>query len=186
MRVMKQQMISEVPAEGLRVEAEGRGRPRRRRREVLQGAPRRVQPEGRGARQRDPGQGQGQGRQGLRRGARRCPRRPPTPTGPEGVPRPGRRSTRRTRTSKQRGGDLSSSTRTRPRYPKPIVEAAFKLAEVGDVAPPDQDRQGLGRHPAHAEAPGLQPPAGRGQAPDPAAPVPRHAHEGAWTPSSPT
>ena len=58
----------EVPAEGLRIEAEGRGRPRRRRREVLQGAPGRVQPEGRGPRQRDRGQGQGQGRQGVRRG----------------------------------------------------------------------------------------------------------------------
>ena len=63
-------------------------------------------------------------------------------------------------------------------YPKPIVEAAFKLAEVGDVAPPDQDGQGLGRHPADAEASRVQPAAGRGQAPDPAAPVPRHAHQG--------
>jgi peptidyl-prolyl cis-trans isomerase C len=38
--------------------------------------------------------------------------------------------------AKQRGGDLGFFDKDSTRYPKPIVEAAFKLAEVGDVAPP--------------------------------------------------
>ena len=61
-------------------------------------------------------------------------------------------STPRTRSRSSAAAISGSSTRTRPRYPKPVVEAAFKLAEVGDVARADQDRQGLGGHPADAEA----------------------------------
>ena len=103
-----------------------------------------------------------------------------------GRPRPRSRSSSRTSSTKysddedakQRGGDLGFFDKESTRYPKPVVEAAFKLAEVGDVAAADQDRQGLGGRPADPEAPGLQPAARRGQAPDPAAPVPRHAHEG--------
>src|SRR5262249_54553864 len=38
--------------------------------------------------------------------------------------------------AKRNGGDLGFFDKDTTRYPKPIVEAAFKLAEVGDVAPP--------------------------------------------------
>jgi peptidyl-prolyl cis-trans isomerase C len=38
--------------------------------------------------------------------------------------------------AKQRGGDLGFFDKESTRYPKPVVEAAFKLAEVGDVAAP--------------------------------------------------
>jgi len=38
--------------------------------------------------------------------------------------------------AKQRGGDLGFFDRDTTRYPKPIVDAAFKLNEVGDLAPP--------------------------------------------------
>ena len=81
--------------------------------------------------------------------------------------------------SKARGGDLTFFDKDSTMYPKPVVEAAFKLAEVGDVVAARQDGQGLGGPQAHAEAARLQPAPGRGQAPDPAATVPRHAHEGA-------
>jgi parvulin-like peptidyl-prolyl isomerase len=80
--------------------------------------------------------------------------------------------------TKQRGGDLGFFDKDSTRYPKEVVEASFKLAEVGDVAAPIKTEKGLRRHPADAEASRLQPAAGRGQAPDPAAPFPRHAHEG--------
>ena len=80
--------------------------------------------------------------------------------------------------AKQRGGDLGFFDKDSTRYPKPIVEAAFKLAEVGDVAPPIKTDKGWVVIRLTPEAPRLQPAAGRGQAPDPAAPVPRHAHEG--------
>jgi peptidyl-prolyl cis-trans isomerase C len=38
--------------------------------------------------------------------------------------------------SKARGGDLAFFNKDSTAYPKPIVEASFKLAEIGDVAPP--------------------------------------------------
>jgi len=44
--------------------------------------------------------------------------------------------------AKQRGGDLGFFDKDSTRYPKPIVEAAFKLAEVGDVAPPMKTDKG--------------------------------------------
>ena len=44
--------------------------------------------------------------------------------------------------AKQRGGDLGFFDKDSTRYPKPIVEAAFKLAEVGDVAPPIKTDKG--------------------------------------------
>jgi peptidyl-prolyl cis-trans isomerase C len=44
--------------------------------------------------------------------------------------------------SKQRGGDLGFFDKDSTRYPKPIVEAAFKLAEVGDVAQPIKTDKG--------------------------------------------
>jgi peptidyl-prolyl cis-trans isomerase C len=44
--------------------------------------------------------------------------------------------------AKQRGGDLGFFDKETTRYPKPIVEAAFKLAEVGDVAPPIKTDKG--------------------------------------------
>ena len=80
--------------------------------------------------------------------------------------------------AKQRGGDLGFFDKDSTRYPKPIVEAAFKLAEVGDVAPPIKTDKGWVVIRLTPEAPRLQPAAGRGQTPDPAASVPRHAHEG--------
>ena len=44
--------------------------------------------------------------------------------------------------AKQRGGDLGFFDKESTRYPKPVVEAAFKLAEVGDVAPPIKTDKG--------------------------------------------
>lgn len=42
--------------------------------------------------------------------------------------------------SKARGGDLSFFDKDTTRYPKPLVEAAFKLSELGDVAQVKTDR----------------------------------------------
>jgi peptidyl-prolyl cis-trans isomerase C len=44
--------------------------------------------------------------------------------------------------SKARGGDLTFFDKDSTAYPKPIVEAAFKLAEVGDVAAPIKTDKG--------------------------------------------
>ena len=44
--------------------------------------------------------------------------------------------------AKQRGGDLGFFDKESTRYPKPVVEAAFKLAEVGDVAQPIKTDKG--------------------------------------------
>jgi peptidyl-prolyl cis-trans isomerase C len=44
--------------------------------------------------------------------------------------------------AKQRGGDLGFFDKESTRYPKPVVEAAFKLGEVGDVAPPVKTDKG--------------------------------------------
>ena len=44
--------------------------------------------------------------------------------------------------SKARGGDLSFFDKDNNRLPKPIVDASFKLAEVGDVAPPMKTDKG--------------------------------------------
>jgi peptidyl-prolyl cis-trans isomerase C len=44
--------------------------------------------------------------------------------------------------AKQRGGDLGFFDKETTRYPKPVVEAAFKLAEVGDVASPIKTDKG--------------------------------------------
>jgi peptidyl-prolyl cis-trans isomerase C len=44
--------------------------------------------------------------------------------------------------SKPRGGDLTFFDKDSTVYPKPIVEAAFKLAEVGDVSPPVKTDKG--------------------------------------------
>jgi peptidyl-prolyl cis-trans isomerase C len=44
--------------------------------------------------------------------------------------------------AKQRAGDLGFFDKDSQRYAKPIVEAAFKLAEVGDVAPPIKTDKG--------------------------------------------
>jgi len=45
--------------------------------------------------------------------------------------------------AKQRGGDLGFFDKDSTRYPKPIVDAAFKLAEVGDVAAPIKTDKGF-------------------------------------------
>ncbi len=45
--------------------------------------------------------------------------------------------------SKQRSGDLTFFDKDSVTYPKPIVEAAFKLAEVGDVAGPIKSDKGF-------------------------------------------
>jgi len=44
--------------------------------------------------------------------------------------------------SKQRGGDLTFFDKDSTAYPKPIVEAAFKLADVGDVSAPVKTDKG--------------------------------------------
>lgn len=44
--------------------------------------------------------------------------------------------------SKPRGGDLTFFDRNTPNYPKPLVEAAFALGEVGDVSAPVQSDRG--------------------------------------------
>jgi len=44
--------------------------------------------------------------------------------------------------SKQRGGDLAFFDKDSPAQPRPIVEAAFKLSEVGDVSPPVKTDKG--------------------------------------------
>jgi len=44
--------------------------------------------------------------------------------------------------AKQRGGDLGFFDKDTTRYPKPVVEAAFKLSEVGDVTPPFKTDRG--------------------------------------------
>ena len=44
--------------------------------------------------------------------------------------------------SKQRGGDLTSFDRTSTMYPKPIIDAAFELKEVGDISPPIKVEKG--------------------------------------------
>jgi peptidyl-prolyl cis-trans isomerase C len=45
--------------------------------------------------------------------------------------------------SKQRSGDLTFFDKDSVAYPKPLVEAAFKLAEVGDVAGPIKSDRGF-------------------------------------------
>jgi peptidyl-prolyl cis-trans isomerase C len=44
--------------------------------------------------------------------------------------------------AKQRGGDLGFFDKESTRYPKAVIEAAFKLTEVGDVAPPIKTEKG--------------------------------------------
>jgi peptidyl-prolyl cis-trans isomerase C len=44
--------------------------------------------------------------------------------------------------SKPRGGDLTSFERTTALYPKPIVDAAFALKEIGEVSPPVKSDKG--------------------------------------------
>jgi len=44
--------------------------------------------------------------------------------------------------SKARGGDLTFFDKDSTAYPKPVVEAAFKLADVGDVSPPVKTDKG--------------------------------------------
>jgi parvulin-like peptidyl-prolyl isomerase len=44
--------------------------------------------------------------------------------------------------AKQRAGDLGFFDKDSQRFPKPIVDAAFALAEVGDVAPPIKTDKG--------------------------------------------
>ena len=44
--------------------------------------------------------------------------------------------------AKQRAGDLGFFDKDSTRYPKPVVDAAFKLAEVGDVAQPIKTDKG--------------------------------------------
>src|SRR4029078_524603 len=44
---------------------------------------------------------------------------------------------------KRGGGDLGFFDKESTRYPKEVVEAAFKLAEVGDVAPPIKTDKGF-------------------------------------------
>jgi parvulin-like peptidyl-prolyl isomerase len=44
--------------------------------------------------------------------------------------------------SKARGGDLTFFDKDTTVYPKPVVEASFKLAEVGDVSPPVKTDKG--------------------------------------------
>jgi peptidyl-prolyl cis-trans isomerase C len=44
--------------------------------------------------------------------------------------------------SKGRGGDLAFFAKDSTAYPQPLVEASFKLAEVGDVAPPVKTDKG--------------------------------------------
>ena len=75
--------------------------------------------------------------------ARRCPRAPP-PTTPDA------KQFKDIVTkyaddddAKQRGGDLGFFDKESTRYPKQVVEAAFKLAEVGDVAPPIKTDKGF-------------------------------------------
>ncbi len=81
--------------------------------------------------------------------------------------------------SKFLAGDLLFFYEDSTVVPGPIVEAAFKLRAVGDLAPPIRDRPGLGGHSPDAEAARNQSPAPRGQAANPAAPVPRPALESA-------
>jgi peptidyl-prolyl cis-trans isomerase C len=45
--------------------------------------------------------------------------------------------------SKARSGDLTFFDKDSTVYPKPVVEAAFKLAEVGDVSPPIKTDKGF-------------------------------------------
>jgi peptidyl-prolyl cis-trans isomerase C len=45
--------------------------------------------------------------------------------------------------SKSRGGDLTSFDRDSKTVPRPIVDAAFALKEVGDISPPIKLEQGL-------------------------------------------
>ena len=88
--------------------------------------------------------------------------------------------------SKPRGGDLSFFAEDSATVPKPIVEAAFKLKEVGDVAPPIKTDKGWAVIRLTQKRPGFNRPLRRGQAPDPAAAVPRPARPRRWTPSSTT
>jgi peptidyl-prolyl cis-trans isomerase C len=44
--------------------------------------------------------------------------------------------------SKARGGDLTFFDKDSTAFPKPVVEASFKLADVGDVAPPVKTDKG--------------------------------------------
>jgi peptidyl-prolyl cis-trans isomerase C len=44
--------------------------------------------------------------------------------------------------SKSRGGDLTFFDRQSAMYPKPVVEAAFRLTEIGEVSPPVRTEQG--------------------------------------------
>jgi hypothetical protein len=141
LRVMKQQMISKFPPEGLRIEAEGRGRPRRRRREVLQGAPRRVQPEGRGARQRGDGQGQAKADKAYAE-AKALPKTAVVPSPDQKQFKDIVNKYSDDEDAKQRAGDLGFFDKETTRYPKAVVEAAFKLAEVGDVAQPIKTDKG--------------------------------------------
>ena len=79
--------------------------------------------------------------------------------------------------SKARGGDLTFFDKDSTAYPKPIIEAAFKLGDVGDVSPPIKTDKGWVVLKLTQKRPGFSRPARRGQAPDPAAAVPRHAHQ---------
>jgi hypothetical protein len=45
--------------------------------------------------------------------------------------------------SKARSGDLTFFDKDSTAYPKPVVEGAFKLAEVGDVSPPIKTDKGF-------------------------------------------
>ncbi len=95
-RVMKQQMISKFLQKDFESKLKVEDVPDADVEKYYNDAPRGVQPEGRGARERDPAQGQGQGRQAPTPRRARCPRRRPAPI------RRGSaiwwRSTRRTRT----------------------------------------------------------------------------------------
>ena len=73
----------------------------------------------------------------------RCPRAGRPPPGGPSSSRTWSRNTARTTRTKQRGGDLGFFDKESTRYPKPVVEAAFKLAEVGDVAAPIKTDKGF-------------------------------------------
>jgi peptidyl-prolyl cis-trans isomerase C len=44
--------------------------------------------------------------------------------------------------SKSRGGDLTFFDRESQMYPRPVIEAAFRLADIGDVSPPVRSDKG--------------------------------------------
>ena len=80
--------------------------------------------------------------------------------------------------SKPRGGDLSFFAADSATYPKPIVDAAFKIKDVGDVSPPVKTDKGWAILRLTQKRPGFNRSLRRGQAPDPAAAVPGPALEG--------